>query len=84
MSSSESEGEQEQQGSQPSKKMQDEQDEILKARHPLEVAGLINGKTITVTQRAIMSCINKNMGVASETAVLRFLKKHWKFIKKNS
>lgn len=67
-----------------SKKIQDEQDEILNMKHPLELSGLINGKSLTVAQRAIMCCINRSMGSASENVILRFLKKHWKFIKKNS
>lgn len=74
----------EQQDLHTTKSVQDEQEEILNMKHPLELSGLINGKSLTVAQRAIMCCIARNMGSASENVILRFLKKHWKFIKKNS
>ena len=66
------------------RKMVDEQNDLMHAQHPLETTGLLNGKMLSVTQRAMICCINKNGGSASEKAILRFLKKHWQFIRKNS
>lgn len=83
---SESSSDAEEEDSAPSdtRKGLDEQNDLMHAQHPLESAGLLNGKMLSVTQRAMICCINRNGGAASEKVILRFLKKHWQFIRKNS
>ncbi|OHT16817.1 hypothetical protein TRFO_12894 [Tritrichomonas foetus] len=67
-----------------SQSVSEEQAMILQSTHPFEKAGIANSKTLTVTQKAIICCININGGCSSENQILKFLRKHWQFIRKNS
>ena len=62
----------------------DEQNMILQTTHPFEKIGITNNKMLTITQKAIICRINMSGGCASENQILRFLRKHWQFIRKNS
>ena len=71
-----------------------EQKMILHSTHPLEfeqniTQSNINSaqnqqKQLTMIQKAIIACMNLNEGMASENQILRFLRKHWQFIRKNA
>lgn len=54
---------------------------IMKAKHPLEKIRFISNKHLSPTQKAILCCMEINGGEASEADILRFLLRHWNFIK---
>ena len=73
----------------------EEQKMILQATHPLDFEqqtqsqsnlnqNQLQQKQLTITQIAIIACMNMNGGMASENQILRFIRKHWQFIRKNT
>ncbi|KAK8888157.1 hypothetical protein M9Y10_039220 [Tritrichomonas musculus] len=73
----------------------EEQKMILAATHPLDFEqqnqpqsnlnqNQLQQKQLTITQKAIIACMNMNGGMASENQILRFIRKHWQFIRKNT
>ncbi|OHS96645.1 hypothetical protein TRFO_37141 [Tritrichomonas foetus] len=66
------------------KQINEEQSLIINSKHPFEISGVANGKSLTMTQKAIICCMNLQDGSASEIQILKFLRKHWQFIRKNS
>jgi len=55
---------------------------ILNAKHPFELAHMVEAKQMTPSQRAITCCIQMNGGWAREDVLLNFLQEHWGFIGK--
>lgn len=73
----------------------EEQKLIMQATHPLDFEQQNQNqsnfnqnqnqqKQLTITQKAIIACMNMNGGMASENQILKFIRKHWQFIRKNT